>query len=797
MRFPDLSLAFRNIFRRPGFAAVAIAILALGSGANAAVFSVVRGVLLRPLPFAEPDRLVAFWPDTFVSNEEIGYWREHTRSFAQIAAISPGWMMGLVADSGEPIKVTGGRVSDNMFRALGARPSLGRTIEPGDARPGAPGVAVLSDRLWRSRFNADASVIGRGIQLDGEAHTIVGVMPPEFDIFSRGHDLWSALPWDPSGRNFKATFSQAVARLEPGVTPDAATRELAGLTAAMRKDLAKAGDWGRTVHVLPLRESMTGTVRPALLILLGAVGLILMLGAVNLGTLVLGRSIERVSEMALRTALGASRGRLVQLIIVEQAVLAVAGALAGTGLAYVAMPALISRIPPEVPRTAEISLDWGVFAIVMASSIAVAVLVSVIPAFISARPGLQPLLRQSRVTETPARRRALGALVAVQISLAVVLGIGSMLMLRSMWNLQHVNPGFDPNNVLTFRLQTTSKHRAMTTGYPYLQQIIDRVKAMPGVTGVALAAHLPMSGYAWTTNARRSDRPVEPGQPAPQVGWRFVHGDYFQTMRIPLRYGRTFTDADRADAPPVAILNETLARRYFDDPAAAIGRTLVMRSGRTGQDESVEVVGVVGDVRHLSVDREPIAEAFRPFLQTFMFPMAMVVRTQGPPEQIGAAVRQAAFEIDPVVPVAEMQTYTTLIADTLGRPRLLSFLLTVFAAAGLGLGLIGVYGVVAYRVRQREHEIGIRLALGARPSSMAKKVMTQGVQHAIAGIALGLPAAFLLSRVMSSMVFGVTTRDPLTFTTLPILIVAVTSLACYLPARRAARVDPVVAIKQD
>lgn len=797
MRFPDLSLAFRNIFRRPGFAVVAITLIALGAGANAAVYSVVRGVLLRPLPFSEPDRLVAFWPNSFVSNEEVGYWRDHARSFTQIAAISPGWMMGLVADTGEPIKVTGGRVSDNMFQALGARPQLGRAIEPGDARPGAPAVAVLSDALWRSRFNSDPAILGRGIQLDGEAHAIVGVMPPEFEIFGREHDLWSALRWDPSDRNFKAGFSQGLARLAPGVTPEAATRELAGMTDAMRKVLGKPNDWGRNLHVQTLRESMTGNVRPALLILLGAVGLILMLGAVNLGTLVLGRSIERVAEMALRAALGASRGRLVRLIVVEQAVLALAGTIAGTALAYAAMPALIARIPPEVPRTPEIALDWTVFAIVLATSISVAVLVSLIPAVITARPNLQPLLRQSRVTETPARRRALGALVAVQISMAVVLGIGSMLMLRSMWNLQHVDPGFDPNHVLTFRLQTTSKYRAMSTGHPYLQQMIDRVTAMPGVTGVALAAHLPMSGYAWTTNARRSDRPVEAGQQAPQVGWRFVHGDYFQTMRIPLKYGRAFTDADRVDAPQVAILNETLARQYFADAAAAIGSTLMIRSGRTGTDEPVAVVGVVGDVRHLGLDSEPVGEVFRPFLQTFMFPMAMVVRTQGPPEQIGAAVRQAAFEIDPVVPVAEMQTYTSLIAGTLGRPRLMGYLLTIFAAAGLALGLVGVYGVVAYRVRQREREIGIRLALGARPSSMARSVVTHGVRHAIAGVALGLPAAFLLSRVMSSMVFGITTRDPLTFTALPILVVVVTTAACYLPARRASRVDPVVAIKEE
>ncbi len=797
MRLPDLSLAFRNIFRRPGFATVAITLMALGAGANAAVFSVVRGVLLKPLALPEPDRLVALAPQFFISNEEMDYWRTRTRSFEHIAAISPGWMMGLVAEGGEPIKVTGGRVSDNMFRALGARAALGRTIEPGDAKPGAPQVAVISHGLWRTRFNSDPRVIGRGVQLDEQPYAIVGVMPDGFEIFEPGTDLWTALPWDPANRNHKATFSLALARLTRGVTPEMATREVIDLTPAMRKDLAKANDWGQTLRVQSLHESITGDVRPALLILLGAVGLILMLAAVNLGTLVLGRSIERVGEMALRTALGASRGRLVRQIVIEQAVLATAGAIAGIAVAYLVMPILIARIPAEVPRLNEITLDWTVLMTVLAGSVGVAMVVALLPAVITARPNLQPLLRQSRTTDTPARRRALGMLVAVQIGLAVVLGIGSMLMLRSMWNLQRVDPGFDPKNVLTFRLQTTSKYRDMTRGAPYLQQITDRVKALPGVIDAGLVGHLPMSGYSWTMEVRRADRPLEPGQQAPNVGWRFIHGDYFKTMRIPMRFGRTFTDADQVDAPAVAIVNETLARRYFDEPSAAVGRMVVARSGRTGDDEQVQIVGVVADVRHSSLDREPTAEIFRPFRQTFMFPMAMVVRTQGPPEQIGGAVRQLAFEVDPVVPVAEMQPYTTMIAGTLGRPRLVGFLLTIFAAAGLGLGLVGVYGVVAYRVRQREREIGIRLALGARPKEMARNVVAQGALHALTGIAIGVPAAFFLSRVMASMLFGVTTHDPLTFTALPILIVAVTTIACYLPARRAARVDPVTAIRQD
>ena len=797
MRFPDLALAFRNIFRRPGFAVVAITLLALGSGANAAVFSVVRSVLLRPLPYPDPDRLVALAPNFFISNEDVEYWRNRTHSFTEIAALSPGWMMGLVADGGEALKVTGARTSDNLFRALGASPALGRVIEPGDSAPGSPRVVVLSDDLWRKRFGSDPRVIGRGVLLDQEPFTIVGVMPPGFEVFAPGTDVWAPLPWAPGTAQQKATFSLGLARLARGVTPETATREIAELAPAMRKDLSHAETWGTALRVQSLRDSITGDVRPALLILLGAVGLILMLAAVNLGTLVLGRSIERVGEMALRAALGASRMRLIKQLVIEQAVLAVIGAAMGIVIARMALPALVARIPPEVPRAGQITLDWNVLVSVLAASVAIAIVVALIPAALAARPNLQPLLRQHRTTDTPARRRALGALVAVQIALAVVLGIGSSLMLRSLWNLQRVDPGFAANNVLTFRLQTTSKYRALTSGLPYLEQVRARVAALPGVTAVGLVAHPPMSGYSWTTNARRADQPLAPGATAPSVGWRFVHGDYLQAMRIPLKYGRMFSDADGTQSTPVTVVNETFARRFFDEPSKAVGQMLVIKSGRTGEDESVQIVGVIGDVRHISLDRAPAAEIFRPLAQTFMFPMAMIARTEGPPEQLAAAVRQIAYEIDPVVPVAELQPYTTLIAGTLGRPRLVSFLLTVFAAAGLALGLIGVYGVVAYRVRQREREIGIRLALGALPASMASSVVTQGVIHAATGVALGVPAAFLLARVMSSMVFGVTTHDPLTFTALPLLVVAVTTMACYLPARRAARIDPVIAIKQD
>jgi putative ABC transport system permease protein len=531
------------------------------------------------------------------------------------------------------------------------------------------------------------------------------------------------------------------------------------------------------------------------LILLAAVGLILLLAAVNLGTLVLGRSIARAREMAVRTALGASRSRLVRQLIVEQAVLAAAGALVGLLLAWLVLPTLVSRIPPEMPRQADISLDAVVFATVFGVSVLISVLLALVPVMIAARPELQPLLRQQQSTETPARRRALGTLVAAQVALAIVLGIGAGLMLRSLWNLQQVDPGFDARNVLVFRLQTTSKYNSLSAGLPYFEQIVERVKGLPGVQAVGSIQHLPMTGYNWTAQVHRVEAPPPAGTTPQTATWRFVGWDYFDAMGIPLRTGRFFTMQDHLKSPGVTIINEAYARREFGEPAAAIGRRIASVSGRG--TETVEVVGVTRDVRFESLDRPARAEMYRPLAQTFMFPMAFVVKTSGDPAHLASAVRQAAFAIDPTIPVAELQPLTTLVAGSLGRPRLLAMLLSVFASVGLALGVVGVYGVVAYRVRQREREFGIRLALGAAPDSIARNVVGQGLAYAIGGLLLGVPAAFGLTRLMESVLFGVTSRDPLTFIMLPATVVTTTLLASLLPARRAASVDPVSTMRSE
>jgi predicted permease len=795
MRLPDLTLAVRNLARRPAFTLTALLLLALGAGANAAVFSVVRGILIRPLAYHDPDRLVALWPQTFVNNEDLGYWRDRTRSFEQIAANSPGWMMSLVVPGQEPVKVTGGRTSDNFFTTLGVNAALGRMVQPGDSIPTRARVVVLSAPIHQRYFNGDAAVIGRRVLLDGVEHEVIGVAPAGFEFVEPGTDVWAPMPFDPASAQNRAQFSVAFARLRAGVTIDQAAAELRDLTPVMREQLKKTIDWGRDQRVVSLQEHVTGDVRSTLLILLAAVGLILLLAAVNLGTLVLGRSIERTREMAVRTALGASRGRLLRQLIMEQAVLAATGAVTGLLLARLALPLLIRGIPPEMPRQGDIALDATVFVIVFAVTVAVAVLMALVPALVAARPELQPLLRQNQSTETVGRRRALGALVSAQIALAAVLGIGAGLMLRTVWNLQQVDPGFDANQILTFRLQTTSKPMNLARGLAYFEQVLERVRALPGVERVGAIQHLPMSGYNWTANVWRPEAAPAPGAARPQAIWRFVGWDYFDTMHIRLQAGRAFTPQDTGSAAPVSIINEALARREFGSVEAAVGRRLISFSA--GGEQVTEVVGVIRDVRFMSLDKAANPELYRPLAQTFMFPMAFVVRISGDPAQVAPAIRQAAYAVDPMIAVAEMQPLTALIADSLGRPRLLGLLLTVFAAVGLALGVVGVYGVVAYRVRQQEREIGIRLALGAAPGSIRQRILGQGAMYALTGLVIGLPVALALTQLMQSVLFGVTAHDPLTFTVLPASIAAATLVACAIPARRAARVNPVTTMRTE
>lgn len=792
----SLAQALRLFGRRPGFAAVAILLIALGTGANVAVFAVVRGVWLAPLPFTEPGRLVAVWPGEFVTADDVEFWRARARTLTAVAGISPGWMMGLVAEGRDSIKVTGARVSDELFTLLGTPAALGRALMAGDGTNGRHRVVVLSHRLWQRYFAGDPDAIGRTIALDDEPFVIVGVMPPAFEVMSPATDLWVPIVWTPGGRGPGVTVL-SVARLAPGSRPEAATRELQALLPELRRATGRSEDWARALTVQDLADVVTRDARPALLILLGAVGVTLLLASANLATLVLGRALSRRRELAVRVALGASRGALVRDVVVEQAVLAAAGSIAGLIVGGLALPMLVAVLPADVPRADAIAIDGAVLALLPALVLLVTVATAVPPAMSVVRPAVQPLIGQARGGAGAERHRVLGTLVVAQVALAVVLGVAALLMVRSLWNLEREQPGFAPESVLTFRLQTTARYRTLASGLPYLQQVIDRVRALPGVTAVGTVAHLPLGGYAWTIPVRRADQPPDPATRSPLVGWRFVGWDYFAAMRIPFLHGRPFDATDTTDGRPVAIVNETLARQLFGAPARAVGSALTQSGGGRAGEQEVTIVGVVGDVRHAGLGEAAGPEFYRPLAQTFMFPMAFVVRTSGEPSTLAAAVRQAAGAVDGTVPVAELQTYRSLVRGSLSRPRLLGGLLSAFAGVGLLLAMVGVYGVLAYRVRQRQPEIGIRLALGATPARIRREILRQGARDASLGLAVGVPAALGVSGLLASEVYGLAPRDPLTIGVLVVLISLTTLLAGEVPARRAASVDPVAALRGD
>ena len=791
----DVRLALRSFRQHSGFSALAVIIIALGAGANASVFSVVRAVLIEPLPYARPDELVAIWPDGFVSNADVEFLRTRARSFAQVASSSPGWTMSLIG-AGDPQRVTATKTSANLFDMLGVRPMLGRTFTGSEDRPGLNRVAVLSYALWQSKFGGDAAAVGRVVTLENAPHEIIGVMGPDFELLGRDAELWLPLPFDPTSPFWKGTVSQGLARLRAGSDVEAAAHDLQSLLPSWRRELGYEQDWGRASTVAPLREQIVGDVRRPLMILIGAVGLIVLLTAANLGTLLLGRHVGRRREMAVRSALGASGWRLARQTAVESVVLAIAGTTAGVLVAWVTLPSLVRLLPPEMPRVSSIDIDPLVLATVLAASLVSVLGFGALPSLLAVRPTLQPLLRLGTQTETRSGRRTLHGLVVGQVALAIVLGIGAALMARSLLALQRVNPGFEPERVLTLKLQPSGERvRAIDRAVVYYDAVMERVAAVPGVARVAAINHLPLSGYNWVSTIRLDDRPLPPGVSPPTAGWRMIRGPYFETMGIPVVAGRTFTEHDARTSAPVAIVNEAFARQFFGSPAAAVGR--VIRTGSASGEQTPLIVGVVGSVRHVSLSKEPAPEMYRPAAQSFSIALALVVQTTASPVSLAAPVRQAVWSVDPTTPIAEMMPLNSLLHESLGRPRLLTTLLLVFACVGLAIVVSGVYGVVAYSVRRRERELGIRLALGAAPRSVGTLVVRQGLLYALAGFAVGAPIAFALAGFMRTLLFGIQPRDPLTFVGLCAVVAFATLAATLLPAMRAQRVDPAAILKTE
>ena len=794
MVFHTLRIAVRALRRRPGFSALAAATIALGAGTNAAVGSVAYGILIKPLPFAEPDRMVAVWPGRFMSQVDLRYLRDRTRGLEYISALAPGWTFALTG-AGDPSRITVDRVSGDLFEALGTRPHLGRPIRIDEERPGSPRVLALSYPYWRTRFGGDPSIVGRTVRLDDVPHEIVAVMPPGFEVVTTRTDGWTPLPADRAAFYDRLNFSLLVGRLAPGVGIAQADRELKALMPAMRADLKYPATFGQTARVVDLRAATTGDVRPSVIVLAAAVAFMLLIAGANLGTLLIASGVSRAREFAVHAAIGASRGALIRLQIAEGLVLAGAGAAAGVGLAAAAMPAVVRLLPRDTPRLGAIRVDAAVAAAIVAAALMVAIVCAILPALAAGRRRFGTLLREGASSESRTARHARGVMVSVQIALALVLTIGAGLMTRTLIQLQRVDAGIEVDRILTLRLQPTgTRYRQPGAITSYYDAVLERLGAVAGVQTAGVIQHLPFSGFNWVGAYEVEGQPLAPGEARPTANFKLVRGPYFEAVGQPLLAGRLFGASDRAAPHAGLIVNRTFAQRHFGGPAAAIGRRL--RTGGTTESWT-PIVGVVGDVRTAALDVPPAPEFYTIADGSNIPSMMVAVRTSGDPLAVAAAVREAVWSVDRAVPIAELQTMRALVGATLGRPRLLATLLAAFAAAGLALGAIGVYGIVAFGVTRRRREIGIRMALGADRGSVVRLMLGESAGYAAAGVAGGAAIALASSRVLKGLLFEVPATDPLTYGVLAAAVAALVTLASYAPARRAATVAPADALRAE
>lgn len=814
----DLRYVVRGLQRRPGFAAIAVLTLALGIGANTAIFSVVNGVLLRPLPYEHPERLAMIYGHWNLKDQaelsESEYWdmREQARSFSGIAAYADGSMN--LTGSGEPERLLVGAMTASTLPLLGTPPAIGRAFTQDEDAPQQPVVVLLSDALWRRRFGADRQIVGRHISLDDAPATVIGVMPPDFQLPShytgRSMEAWVPMALDPAAdRSQRGNhYLSTIGRLRDATSLDAANREVSTLMRRMKatwEDKYAAEFNGSAASV---DEKVTGSVRPAMLVLLGAVALLLLIACANVAALLLARSEARSREIALRTALGAGRGRLVRQLLTESAVLAVAGGALGLLVSAWAVRALVLAAPPSIPRLDSVDLDGRVLAFTAAVSLLTGILFGLAPAFHAVRGDVSAALAEGGRGGTTGRprQRFRRALVIGQIAVALVLVTGSGLLVRSFVRLSQADPGFDPGRLLTARIDLTSVR------YPdnqkiqgFYQELLRRTVALPGVKSAALARALPMTGrldigdWSFVMEGRYSI-PVRP-EDRRHADWQVVSPAYFATMRIPVRQGRAFEESDDLHASGAIILNQTLASQVWPD-GNAIGQRVLLGGGTT---DSIwrTVVGVVGDVKHRGLDAAARPEMYMPEAQwpagtghAIRSPY-LAIRTSGDPALLANPLRAALASIDPDVPLAEVQTMSDALGNWAAERRLTMLIVTLFAVLALTLGAVGIYGVMAHLVAQRTREIGIRIALGAVPAQILRLVAGQGTAMAVAGIALGTAGSLATTRLLAGMLYQIRPTDSLTFAGTAAILAVVAAAATLAPALRATRVDPIEALRND
>ena len=826
----DLRYGARALLKKPVFTLIAIVTLALGIGANTAIFSVVQTVLLQPLPFSEQGRLVVIWkndeatkhPFVEVSIPEFNDWHSQSQVFEHLAAMTTtvnGFGYTLIGQA-EPVQIETARVSSGFFSALGVRPVMGRAFTADEDRPGAARTVVISHRLWQTRFNSDPNLVGQMIALtDGgreaafdaafdtgkaaqpytqneTGFTVVGVMPAEFE-FPKGADAWMPLS-AVSGRwavENRVGWLQAVGRLKPEVTREQAQVELDTIIAQIAANHPETNAGGQRSVITPLAAHLFGDARLALYLLLAATALLLLIACANIANLLLARATSRRKEIALRAALGASRGRLVRQLMAESLVLAVVGGGLGIMLAYWLIKLLSSLVPRDIPRIEAVQINIPVLLFTCGLTLLAAFVCGLAPSFFASKVNLSEALNagSSKVAGDRRGNRLRGALVVTEIAVTLVLLIGAGLISRSFLNLRQVDLGFDPHNVLTFQLRLHGKEYAATDrARDYFQNLLERLESQPGVIAAGAILIRPLEGnIGWDVGYSTEGQSPDEIKRNAVLNCESITPHYFRSVGIPLKGGREFNEQDDADAPKVVIINETMAQTIFASGVDPLGKRI-----NVGGHGWSTIVGIAGDARYREL-RKGRWDVYVPYRQFAFPPLYVTIRTESEPSSFIPIVRREMAALDPDQAMTSVMTMEQLVSAALARPRFNALLLNILSVVAAVLAIVGIYGVISYSVTQHTHEIGVRLALGAQKPDVLKLVIGQGMKLAIIGMGIGLVAAFVLMRLLESLLYGVSTTDPLTYAAIAFLLTGVALLACYLPARRATKVDPLVALRHE
>ncbi|HYP30176.1 MAG TPA: ABC transporter permease [Blastocatellia bacterium] len=798
----DLRFGLRMLARRPGLSAAAIVALALGIGANSAIFSVISGVLLRPLPYGDPDRIVMIQSvkqqDTtstgLASYPDFDDWRNQSQLFERIAAME---FRGLtLTGQGEPERLEGASVSADLFPLLNVEATLGRTFTPEEDKPGVA-VVVLGYGLWQSHFGGRRDIIGETITLEGIPRTVVGVLPQDFRFPIRIEKAQVYTPVTFDGLSLKRRgnrYLTVIGRLRPGVSQTEAEAEMRTIASRLEREYPNVNT-GRSATIVPIYQQLVGSIRPALFILWGAVGMLLLIACSNVAHLMMAGTAARLKEVSIRTALGAKRKRIVRQLLTESMLLGVLGGVAGLLLAVLGVKLLVAIGPDNIPRLNEIGIDAWVFAFTLAISLLVGMGFGLIPSLLATRGSVYGSLKDGARGSSSVfgHRRFSNVLVISEIALALVLIIGAGLLIRSFIRLYQVDPGFNPENVLTMKI--ILPYARFKESATLVRKAIEKVESLPGVESAGAVTQLPLSGDKLETSFNIEGQPLPEKGSEPRAELRAVTPNYFRVMHVPLVSGRVYDERDTEESPGVLLINEAMARAYWPDENPVGKRISLNLKLYDNEPNPREIVGVVGNVRHFSLMQQPVPEMYVPHRQQNWPFMTLVVRSNGEATSLIRPVQREILAVSGDTPVSDVQLMRQLVSSSVAKPRFYMILLGIAAVLALALAIVGIYGLLTYSVAQRKQEFGIRMAIGASRIDILKLVLGQGMKLAFSGVAIGLLGAFVVTRILTSLLFGVSATDVMTFVAVPLVLSGVALLASYLPARRATRVDPMTSLR--